>query len=105
MSIEPPLPVLALVVMRLLAHPVPQAEATAVIVFLTASPAQVAALVMVRLAAPAAVVGGWAVAEREHQDKDLLVVLVLTVVISVALWAVAAAVLARQQGHQLEEVQ
>jgi hypothetical protein len=58
---------------------------------------------MEQLAVPAAAVGGLAMAEREHQDKVLLEVLVLTVAISVALWAVAAAVLAEHHRHQLKE--
>jgi hypothetical protein len=90
--------------MRLLAHPVTQAEATAVIALLTASPAQAVARVMEQLAVPAAAVGGLAMAELEHQVKVLLEELVLTVVILVALWAVAAVVLAQQQQAQMTEI-
>jgi hypothetical protein len=96
---------LALVVMRLLAHPVPQVEATAVIVLLTASPAQAAALAMEWLAAPAVVVGGLALAEQEHQAKVLLAVLVLSVVILPLIPAEVAVVLAQRRGHQLMETQ
>jgi hypothetical protein len=90
--------------MRLLAHPVTQAEATAVIALLTASLAQAVALVMVRLAAPVAAVGGLEMAVQEHQAKALLEVLVLTAKISVALWAVAEVVLAEHPRHQQTEV-